>query len=350
MATLISKALRTSLNQVRYIEPVRHGAATARVAAVYEQVERDFGMLAPPIALHSPAPGPLAASWILLRETLLANGLVDRATKEVVAATVSRDNGCPYCVAVHGATLDGLVRRRNELDSLIDPAMRAIGSWTHASATADSAEDHEVPFPADHAPELIGVAITFQYLNRMVNVFLGDSPLPPALPPGMRGPAMKFLGGFMRSSAGRDHEPGASVDLLPAAELPVDLAWATGNPIIADGVARAAVAVDGVSVPPAVRDLVSTELAQWYGQPMGIGRRWLVDAVAPLSPADRPAGRLALLTALASYQIDHEIVSEFRATRPSDAALVELTSWASLAAARRIGSWTWAQVADSSQS
>jgi AhpD family alkylhydroperoxidase len=352
MATLISKALRTSLNQVRYVEPVRPGVATPQVAAVYEQVERDFGMLAPPIALHSPAPSTLAASWILLRETLLAKGLVDRAAKEVVAATVSRDNGCPYCVAVHGATLDGLVRRSNELDSITDPAMRAIASWTHASATADSAEDHEVPFPADHAPELIGVAITFQYLNRMVNVFLGDSPLPPSLPQGMRGPAMKFLGGFMRTSASKNHEPGASVDLLPAAELPADVAWAIGNPVIADGVARAAVALDGINVPPAVRDLLSTQLAEWCGQPMGIGRRWLVDAVAPLSPVDRPAGRLALLTALASYQVDHDVVHAFRATQPydEDEALIELTSWASLAAARRIGSWMWARIADSSQS
>ncbi|HYS38525.1 MAG TPA: carboxymuconolactone decarboxylase family protein, partial [Pseudonocardiaceae bacterium] len=140
--------------------------------------------------------------------------------------------------------------------------------------------------------------------------------------------------------------------LLPAAELPADLAWATGNPIIADGVARAAAAIDGVSVPPAVRDLLSTQLAEWCGQPMGIGRRWLVDAVAPLSPADRPAGRLALLTALASYQVDHDVVNAFRATQPydEDEALVELTSWASLAAARRIGSWTWSQVVDSSQS
>jgi hypothetical protein len=46
------------------------------------------------------------------------------------------------------------------------------------------------------------------------------------------------------------------------------------------------------------------------------------------------------------------VVNGFRATQQfdEDMALVELTSWASLAAARRVGSWMWAQVADSSQS
>jgi hypothetical protein len=55
--------------------------------------------------------------------------------------------------------------------------------------------------------------------------------------------------------------------------------------------------------------------------------------------ADRPAGRLALLTALASYQVDRSVVRQFRAGWPDDSTLVELTAWASLAAARRVGSW-----------
>lgn len=345
MATLISRALRTSLNQVRHVAPVRPGAATGLVADVYAQVERDFGMLAPPTALHSPAPGPLAASWAMLRETLLADGLVDRATKEVVAATVSRDNECPYCVAVHGATVEGLLGTGE-----LDEQQQAIADWTHAASRAETARGADVPVA--WLPELIGVAVTFQYLNRMVHIFLGESPLPPNVPNVMRGRAMRFLGGFMRASAGRPHAPGAALALLPDAEPPADLAWATGSPTISGAMARAAAMIDSVAVPATVRELVSAEVDGWRGDGKGLSRAWVDAAVAGLSPHDRPAGRLALLTALAPYQIDDAIVAAFRERNPSDEELIDVTSWASMIAARRAGAWTWAgQIAtDSTQS
>jgi hypothetical protein len=59
--------------------------------------------------------------------------------------------------------------------------------------------------------------------------------------------------------------------------------------------------------------------------------------VAGLPAADRPPGRLALLTALASYRVTQAVIDDFRRDRPEDAELIALTSWASLAAARREG-------------
>lgn len=330
MPTLIGKALRGSLNQVRHVTPVRPAAATGLVAQVYAQVERDFGMLAPPTALHSPAPGPLAASWAMLRETLLADGIVDRATKEIVAETVSRDNECPYCVAVHGATVTGLLGTREP-----DRARRAVADWTHAGSTAETATAHGIP--AGSAPELIGVAVTFQYLNRMVHVFLGESPLPPQLPGPMRGRAMRFLGNFMRTSAARPHAPGAALDLLPPADLPADLAWAAGNPTVAAAMGRAAAAIElagRAAVPAEVRELVSAEVAAWTGQARGISRVWVAELVALVPEDVQRVARLALLTAFAPYQVDDAIVAGF-----ADAELIAVTSWASMAVARRIGAW-----------
>jgi hypothetical protein len=82
-----------------------------------------------------------------------------------------------------------------------------------------------------------------------------------------------------------------------------------------------------------------TELENWHGEQRGPGRAWLDSAVSALPPADRPAGNLALLTALASSQVDRSVVQMFRASQPGDTTLVELTAWASFAAARRVGSW-----------
>src|ERR1039457_6101964 len=53
MRTLLGQL---GLTQVRHVTPVRIGAGPGLVRQVYRQVEREFGVLAPPMALHSPAP------------------------------------------------------------------------------------------------------------------------------------------------------------------------------------------------------------------------------------------------------------------------------------------------------
>jgi hypothetical protein len=59
--------------------------------------------------------------------------------------------------------------------------------------------------------------------------------------------------------------------------------------------------------------------------------------VAGLPAEQRPAARLALLTAFSSYQVTPGLVEDVMAQGHSESALIELTAWASLAAARRIG-------------
>ncbi|MGW2248876.1 carboxymuconolactone decarboxylase family protein [Kitasatospora sp. NPDC001660] len=310
---LLRTALRGSLAQVRHVAPVRPARAGAPVARVYAEVEREFGMLAPPVALHAPSPQVLAAAWMMLRETLLAAGRADRAEKEEVAAAVSRANACPYCVEVHTT------------------AVEALGGPVGSGALA--------PFPPALAPELVGVAATFHYLNRMVSLFLGDSPLPPKAPSAARRAALALLGRMARQSAAAAPSPGGSLDLLPAARLPEDLVWAAGVPSIAGAFARAAAVIDAGgerSVPAPVRSLVTAELAAWDGTPPGLGRAWLEPAVSSLPPEHRAAGRLALLTAKAAYQVDDAVMVAARQSVPSDTRLIELTAWTSLTTARHL--------------
>jgi AhpD family alkylhydroperoxidase len=335
------------LTQVRYVSPVRRSAAQGVVGRVYEQVEREFGVLAPSVALHSPAPEVLAASWLMLREVLLVTSNVDRAAKEAVAATVSLGNTCPWCVAVHSTTFSGL--SGNAVQSVTDPRLRAITAWARDCGTQEGALLHEPACSVKEAPELIGTAVLLHYFNRMVNVFLTEVPLPPGAPKMALGPVMRVLGRRIRPAAGQPHQPGTSLELLPTAPLPHDLSWATSNPVVADAFARICGAVDAASarsVPPSVRDVVVAELENWHGERRGPSRAWAEDAISALPMADRPTGRLALLTALASYQVDRFVIDEFRSGGSSDATLVELTSWASLAAARRVGAWISVGVRD----
>jgi alkylhydroperoxidase family enzyme len=340
--TFMRTALRRLPSHLRHITVVRPAAPRDLVATVYAQSERDFGMVAPPVSLHAPAPRVLAACWLMLRETLLADGLVDRAVKEAIATAVSLGNACPYCVEVHTTTLHGLLKIPSGTRPMDDPAVRDIAAWARAGGTRDSAARHGVPFPLEQTPELVGVAVAFQYLNRMVNVFLGESPIPKAVPVAARGGVQRMLARYLSSTAGHVREPGASLDLLPDAPLPDDLSWAAGNPSIAGAFARAAAVIEAAgvrSVPDAVRHLVLSQLAEWDGAPLGIGSTTIDDAVSRLSVTDRPAGRLALLTALASHQVTEPVIDQFRRTEASDESLVEVTSWASLAAARQAGSW-----------
>lgn len=343
MGRILSRATRRrTQQQIRYVAPVPPGSADAPVATVYGQVEREFGLLAPPMSLHAPAPEVLAGAWLMLRESLVATGQVPRAVKEAVAVAVSGLNACSYCADVHSIALAGLTG-----GELVDPQPGGLrrSRWAGLADWVGRCDLNlpagPAPGPAAHLPEVIGTAVTFHYLNRMVNVFLVESPIPAHLSGSARGRvrrvAARLLGPVLRRSV----PPGRAAGLLPAAPLPEDLGWAAGSPPVADAFARAAAAVEAaaaVSVPAEVRELLARELADWDGCPPGLGD-WPRARVARLPAGQRPAARFALLTALASYQVTDQLVAELRRAGYDDRRLIETAAWASLSAARRVGAW-----------
>jgi AhpD family alkylhydroperoxidase len=314
-------------------------------------MERFFGVISPPIALHATSPDMLAAAWMMMYESLLVPGKVDRAAKEAVATAVSAGNACPYCVTVHGTMLRSLDRKQDaaalatdRYEMIDDPALREITLWTRANTRLETAADYAPPFPADHAPEVVGVAAQFQYINRMVNVFLGEQPLPPFAPPQMIRVTVPVLSRLLSAGYRKVPEAGGSLDLLPASPLPPTLPWAAADERIAQAFGRISGGIEAAgrrSVPERVRALVLSELADWDGQPKGLSRAWVTDALRVLPAEEHAAGRLALLTAFASYQVDEAVIKDFRAVDPSDAALVELVAWASMAAATQAAGWMW---------
>ncbi|WP_311137774.1 carboxymuconolactone decarboxylase family protein [Streptomyces sp. I6] len=144
--TIVRAVLRGSLRDIHHVKAVAPGRARGLTAAVYTRAEREFGVIAPPLALHSASPGPLAASWLLLRETLLVQGRVDRAAKEAVATEVSRANSCSYCVDVHQATVE----------TLPPPPPGAPGVDAAAWLRAGPGDRGPAPFTAEEAPEILG--------------------------------------------------------------------------------------------------------------------------------------------------------------------------------------------------
>lgn len=339
MTTLTAQMAKS----IHYVKPVGPSEEKSLLDELYQQFQVDF-MPGPVLTLHSPAPTVMAGVWSLLRETLLA-GTADRAAKETVAATISHLNACPFCVDAHSALLHAtgnhaVVSALAHADAPIhDPHLAALVHWTQANervATATVAP----PFSPQDGPELLGTAFTFHYINRMANVFLGDSFLP--LPTALKGLARRAVGATMGKRLVQPLPVGRSLRFVPRAPLPADLAWAAPNPAVAGAVAGFASIIEEAgqaTLPAAVRTLTIHRLQQWQGAAPGLSRRWVDDAVADLTDRERAAARLTLLTALASYQVDEASIAAFRRDYPTDQQLIAATAWASFSAARRVLTW-----------
>ncbi|MDI1461473.1 carboxymuconolactone decarboxylase family protein [Catellatospora sp. KI3] len=335
--------------QVKYVTPVPVAAARGELGEVYSQVAQEMGLVVPPVQLHSVAPRLAAAYWALMREPMLPTDTVDRAAKEAVATVVSVANICPYCVDMHSVGMYDLATEHDaealvadRVEELDDPRVRAIAAWARTAAQPDDPAAGPAPFAEADRPELVGVLVSLHYLTRMVNVFLSSFLLPPGLGPAARRRFKRGVSRVLRPTLRDPRAPGRSLPLLPHAPLPPDAAWATGNPVIAAAVARSYAAFDDAgqrALSAEVRELVQRRLDTWRGEETGLSRQWCERLIAGLAPADQAAARLALLTALASYQVDAEVVDEFRAWHSGEAKLVEATAWASCAAARRVGAW-----------
>jgi AhpD family alkylhydroperoxidase len=330
---------------IKYLRAAPSAADVSRPLAA--QIRRDFGALVDPFLLHAPAPELLAGVWMACRESELL-GRVPRAVKEAVAAAVSRLNQCPYCVDAHAVMLHA-VDSHSAADQLrtgrsarpLAPELRDVVAWAAATRTPGAPILRDPPFAAAAAAEIIGTAVFYHYINRMVSALLDLSPLP-LVPAPLSEMTARMAGWWFSWAARRAKAPGESLAFLPAAELPPDMAWASGSPLIAAAFARFAAVVDaagGRVLAAPVRALARRELDAWGGAPPGLGRAWLEKPLLDLAPEQRPTGRLVLLAALAPYQLDAAAVAAFQAGQPSDADLIAALAWASLTAARRVGAW-----------
>ncbi|MGH3830800.1 MAG: carboxymuconolactone decarboxylase family protein [Pseudonocardiaceae bacterium] len=321
------------------------------VAEVYRQIRRDFGALVEPMAVHAAVPTLLAAVWCVNRETLLV-GRVRRELKEAVATVVSQLNRCPYCVDAHTIMLHaGSQHRtarllsRGDYRGLGDPELAAVVGWAASTRSPDAAVLTSPPFDPADAPELIGTAVAFHYINRIVTILLGDSPVPgPSRVLGqsrMREAAKRPAALWFSRAVRRPKNPGAALALLPAAPIPTDLGWATASPFVAGAFARFVRAVTEAgeqALDADTRLCVSERIEAWRGEPVGLDQAWVDDAVRPLRPQTRPLARLALLTALDPHRIDQGTVEAMRADL-GDGRLISVLAWSSSSAARRIATW-----------
>jgi AhpD family alkylhydroperoxidase len=321
----------------RYVTPVTHRAATGRIAQVYAQLADDFGMARMPVFMTlSPASDVLAATWAAMRESLLA-GRAPRTGKEVVAVAVSQANRCPFCVDAHTTLLHATgdhrlaeaVARGQAPD---DPAHARLLGWAMATRGPDAAAP---PAPADLAPEYIGTAMAFHFINRIASALLTDNLLPANL---QKSRLVRSAAGRAFSRTARRRLPvGASLPLLAGLPAVPVSPWAAGTPIgTAFAVLRAAAGAGGELLSDNARATILDTVAAWDGEHPPMGTHWLEQSLVALPAPDRPAARLALLAALAPYRITDAHVSTWRAGSGTDTDLVRLIAFGAITATDRV--------------
>lgn len=333
---------RLTYRRVDHVIPIRRASATGLVEQVYAQAEREFA-LAPPLTVHSAAPDMLAAVWAALRETLIAGP--GRLEKEAVASAVSLANDCPFCVDVHSVTVDGDATQRaieaRDADAIADPSTAAAVRFAFASGQAGEAAVLVGALPANLRVALAGTAVTFHFINRVVNVFMREqSPLPAA--GWLRGPLRAFAARTVgRTLTAVTAQPGESLPLLKVIS-PSGFRWADESPSVGAALgALVRVGREGLHgrVQPATALRLAEALDGWRGEAPALGRRWLDDALNDVASDDLASARLALLAARAPYLVSEVDIAAVRARHGTDEAVVQLVAAGAAAAAGRVASW-----------
>ncbi|SIR91772.1 carboxymuconolactone decarboxylase family protein [Micromonospora avicenniae] len=313
----------------RFFTPVPAKTATDLTAEVYGQLREEFIGPAPTFQALSAVPELLAATWALMRETLLA-GDTSRVDRELVAAVVSRANRCRFCVDAHVMLLHAL--GEHELAEVVarggpppDPRHAALAAWAEASRTPEAAD-----WASPYRPEVTGTALAFHFINRIVSALLDPDLLPGGL---QRSPMVRSVGGRLYARTAREpKEPGRSLPLLGATSTPPP-AWAGNTPV---GLAYASlrdVARRGGDLLGDVGRQTVTATVRWEdGRHPARPAEWVADLIRDLPGTDRVGTRLALLAAFAPGAIRDGDVALWRLSHPDDADLVRLVAYGAITA------------------
>lgn len=333
---------------MRFIEPIKQSEATGLVAQTYDEVEKFMGGPAVarngPFLAQSPDAELLAAFWSVAYENVLVDGTIPRADKHAIAAIVSKINECTFCVETHafysgleGEASDIELLMSGQTEAITDDRRRRLAEWAAASRDPLSETVCHPPFTPEEAPEAIGTAVTFHYLDRVVTFFNGSDGVDVGDTP------FSVVDSLSRAAIERPREPGASLPPATDAQLPEDLHWAAPSHHIAAAFAAFVQAVEAAGeavLDEPERASVAAAIDAWDGGDPPLGDAWIDDALIGLDQGSSQArARLALLAALAPHRIDDGTVQAFKRERPYDRELVDAVAWAASRAARRIGSW-----------
>lgn len=109
--------------------------ATGKAKEVYEEIRAAFGMVPNFFkAQGSVDPEWLALNWQREKLIMLAEGALDRKTKELLAMAISLVNGCEYCSLAH----EGVALMTGASQEEVNEAKKVVELFASFNAIADS--------------------------------------------------------------------------------------------------------------------------------------------------------------------------------------------------------------------
>ena len=108
--------------------------ATGKVKEVYDEIRAAFGMV-PNFFKAQAAVDPewLALNWQREKLIMLAEGALDRKTKELLAMAISLVNGCEYCSLAH----EGVALMTGASQEEVNEAKKVVELFASFNAIAD---------------------------------------------------------------------------------------------------------------------------------------------------------------------------------------------------------------------
>jgi AhpD family alkylhydroperoxidase len=118
---------------------IEYDEGTAEVRAVYDDIMRTRGTdwinnFWKALANDPPT---LRRTWESIKE-VMTPGALDALTKELIYLAVSASNGCPYCIASHGAA----AKKQGMTPEMLSEVMAIVGM---ANETNSLANGYRVP-------------------------------------------------------------------------------------------------------------------------------------------------------------------------------------------------------------
>jgi len=223
--------------QIRYIGYITKNKAKGKLKPLYKHIELNFGKLAEPFVLHSLNEELTLGVWAMLYETVLIESKVKRSLKEAIATCISEINKCNYCVDAHSIMIFGTEKALQDNISNIkngktEPQSKADKTilWALKNLDFENPVILNPPFSKEEAPEIIGTTVLFHYINRMVTLFAGDTPLPTTK---MRGLVLNIASKFVFGKAiKKEKKASESLTFIEGNIKREDFDWADASPNI----------------------------------------------------------------------------------------------------------------------
>lgn len=315
---------------IKFLTPIKYSDSTGDIRRIYDEISYDY-VLGAPFTLHASNPKIMAGMWSLVRESLIVNGKVNRITKEAIAGGVSISNQCPYCHEAHIKMSGGKIGKEHA----------TLFEWSKSHYTGNSLIQNP-PFTIIESPEIIGTALAFHYVNRMVSVFVTEYPLP--LPRFLHW-LKPIISSFFKMTAGVNITgvmaiPGISLERLAPIPVSKEFSWAESNPHIKNSFSGFDELINRIGkevIPLRVKTTLSNYMAEWTGENQGFGNKWIDDVTKDLEHSEKIIAQFLLRIATEPYKITEAHINEIKKVGLGDSELIAIASWGSWQATKKIG-------------